>query len=283
VSISSLLQSTNDQRAGNALGALALNSQLDQAAQAKANDMAARDYWSHNTPDGNAPWVFISSAGYHYQTAGENLAYGFDTSANTITAWMNSPEHRANILNNTYKDVGFGIANVANYQGTGPETIVVAMYGSPQVLAGNAPVANSTPAPSPPPAAAAGSKEDTPEPAIAAAAPPANDQKPPTETNSTAGTAASGQGKPAIKPATTRNISRIQLLASSRTASWSALVVSTIATVCVAIFLLRHSLMWHRALIKGEKFIMKHKTLDLALVAVATLGVILTRVVGVIR
>lgn len=278
VSIGSLLQNTNDQRAGNALGALALNNQLDQAAQAKANDMAARDYWSHNTPDGNAPWVFITAAGYHYQTAGENLAYGFDTSANTLTAWMNSPEHRANVLNTSYKDVGFGIANVANYQGTGPETIVVAMYGSPQQVASapaSSPAAAAPAAASDTAAPAASAPTETPAPQIA--------QEKPAETNATAAAPAPQDGKQPAKPAETRSIARIQLLASSRAAPWSAFAVSAIATICLIIFLLRHSLLWHRALVKGERFIMKHKTLDIVLVGVAMLGIILTRVVGVIR
>src|SRR5690606_34410957 len=120
---------TNTQRTANGLTGLTLNGQLNAAAQAKADDMAARDYWSHNTPEGDAPWVFIVNAGYQYQTAGENLAYGFLNSTATVKGWMDSPGHRANILNGSYKEVGFGIANSANYQGTGPETIVVAMYG----------------------------------------------------------------------------------------------------------------------------------------------------------
>jgi hypothetical protein len=65
------------------------------------------------------------------EAAGENLAYGFGSSDQVMTAWMHSPEHRANIMNSVYQDVGFATANVANYQGTGPETIVVAEYGEP--------------------------------------------------------------------------------------------------------------------------------------------------------
>ena len=63
-SVSALLASTNQARASNGEAALNLNSQLDAAAQAKANDMIARNYWSHNTPDGNPPWLFITNAGY---------------------------------------------------------------------------------------------------------------------------------------------------------------------------------------------------------------------------
>src|SRR5262245_27999830 len=56
VTVSGLLGGTNNQRASNGLGGLHLNDKLNQAAQAKANDMVARNYWSHDTPDGNPPW-----------------------------------------------------------------------------------------------------------------------------------------------------------------------------------------------------------------------------------
>jgi hypothetical protein len=280
MSIGSLLQDTNDQRGSNSLGALTINDQLDSAAQAKANDMAARNYWSHNTPDGNTPWTFITNAGYNYQTAGENLAYGFDTSADTITGWMNSPEHRANILNTTYKDVGFGIANAANYQGSGPETIVVAEYGSQQTIAA-APATSSSsqPAPSAPVAAPAPVATPAPTPTPTTPIPPA-------EANSTpAVVVKKGNKTIAVKPmaTATHNITRIQLLSDSRAAPWSVFAMSTIATISIAIFLLRHGLLWHRALIKGERFIMKHKFLDIALVAIGVVGLLLTRTAGVIH
>jgi uncharacterized protein YkwD len=129
MSIGALLAQTNVDRANNGVAGLALNPQLNQAAQAKANDMATRNYWSHNTPDGQAPWVFIDNAGYKYQKAGENLAYGFMTSDDAVAGWMNSPPHRENLLDSSFLDVGFGFANSENYQSSGPETIVVAMYG----------------------------------------------------------------------------------------------------------------------------------------------------------
>jgi hypothetical protein len=130
ISAQVLLAETNGERSNDHLPALQLNQQLAAAAQAKANDMAQRGYWSHVTPDGKQPWAFIDAAGYKYEAAGENLAYGF-SSDQVMTAWMHSPEHRANIMNSVYQDVGFATANVANYQGTGPETIVVAEYGEP--------------------------------------------------------------------------------------------------------------------------------------------------------
>ncbi len=126
-----LLAQTNGYRVSDHEPALQINKELTAAAQAKANDMAKRGYWSHVTPDGKQPWNFDTAAGYQYEAAGENLAYGFATSDQVMTAWMTSQTHRANILDADYQDVGFATANVQNYQGTGPETIVVAEYGEP--------------------------------------------------------------------------------------------------------------------------------------------------------
>ncbi|HEX8226478.1 MAG TPA: CAP domain-containing protein [Candidatus Saccharimonadales bacterium] len=126
-----LLQTTNIERSRQQQPDLAVNQKLSQAAQAKANDMVQRDYWSHNAPDGTTPWSFVEKTGYEYQAAGENLAYGFMNAPTIVTGWMNSPEHRANILNRSYQEIGIGITNSPNYQGKGPATVVVAMYGQP--------------------------------------------------------------------------------------------------------------------------------------------------------
>lgn len=133
-----LLQDTNTRRLAGNESVLTLNSQLAAAAQAKANDMATRDYWSHTTPDGRAPWSFLAASGYQYQAAGENLAYGFDNAGDTVTGWMNSAEHRANVLDPAYRDVGFGVTESVNYQGHGPQVIVVAEYAEPTTVAATA-------------------------------------------------------------------------------------------------------------------------------------------------
>ena len=127
----SLLSSTNERRVADNEQPLGLNDELMQAAQAKADDMVARDYWSHDTPDGKQPWNFITAAGYNYQAAGENLAYGFTSASAVLNGWMNSPEHRANILDANYQDVGFGIASSPHYHGSGPSVVVVALYAQP--------------------------------------------------------------------------------------------------------------------------------------------------------
>lgn len=129
VSSSGLLSATNKQRAANKAPALHINDKLNAAAQAKAQDMVNRNYWSHNTPDGSPPWSFIINSGYQYQKAGENLAYGFITSDDAITGWMNSPSHRENLLDKDFVDVGFGTANSPDFNHTGPSTVIVAMYG----------------------------------------------------------------------------------------------------------------------------------------------------------
>ena len=130
ISLARLLADTNIQRAADNESALNLNDKLTAAAQSKANDMVTRNYWSHDTPDGKQPWSFMTAAGYSYQLAGENLAYGFSDADAVTNGWMNSPKHRANILNAEYQEVGFGIASSPNFNGSGPEIVVVAMYGS---------------------------------------------------------------------------------------------------------------------------------------------------------
>ncbi len=137
-----LLEETNEERARVNANKLMLNQQLSSAAQAKAEDMATRNYWSHNTPEGQEPWIFVIDAGYEYKKAGENLAYGFRSSEATIGGWMNSKTHRENLLDGAYSEVGFGYANAPNYQGKGEVTIVVAMYGTP--LHSTVPVGSSS-------------------------------------------------------------------------------------------------------------------------------------------
>lgn len=141
ISSRQLLIETNERRTADSKPNLKLNESLSSAAQAKANDMAMKNYWSHYTPTGEAPWKFIDKTGYAYSKAGENLAYGFATSNETVNGWMNSPTHKANMLDNTFTEVGFGFANSADFNGSGQETIVVAMYGKPsdsQVAAADA-------------------------------------------------------------------------------------------------------------------------------------------------
>lgn len=137
ISRDSLLSATNGARIDTGHSSLRMNEKLNASAQAKAEAMVKENYWSHESPRGEQPWLFFEQQGYSYEKAGENLAYGFDNSDAAVAAWMNSPSHRDNLLG-SYDEVGFGIANGSHYQG-GPYTIVVAHYGTPQkVVAGTA-------------------------------------------------------------------------------------------------------------------------------------------------
>ncbi len=290
---SSLLSGTNNQRVANGLGSLALSSLLNQAAQAKANDMMVHDYWAHNSPTGVTPWYWISSVGYAYQTAGENLAYGFATSSDTITGWMNSPGHRANILNGSFNQVGFGVVNAPNFRGSGPQTIVVAMYAQSVGAAAPTPVPTPTPTPAPAPVATAKTQPTptsapaptaTPTTTPAAETPEANETPVVAETvkkeSKPAQAAASSAG--GVTSDETKNVSRLQTL-NSTSASWGGFAVSLLASVALLAFLLRHSLAWHRFIVKGELFVLHHPVIDIAFVAIAVLGFVLTQSVGLIK
>ncbi len=124
-----LLALTNEQRRDNNQTDLAYSAQLSHAAQMKAEDMVKNDYWSHASPAGVQPWKWIHDAAYSYSYAGENLAKSFSSSDGVVSAWMRSPEHRANMLNGHYQDVGFAIIS-GSLQGE-VTTLVVAMYGAP--------------------------------------------------------------------------------------------------------------------------------------------------------
>lgn len=136
LSAQQLLDDTNRERTVHSKDSLVLNAKLSSAAQSKANDMASKHYWSHTTPSGETPWKFISRSGYAYYSAGENLAYGFGNSTDTIRGWMNSREHRSNMLNGNYQEVGFGISTAKNFQGQADTTIIVAMYAEPSLNLG---------------------------------------------------------------------------------------------------------------------------------------------------
>jgi len=86
--------------------------------------MAKKGYFSHTSPDGTKPWHLFKILGYKYTYAGENLAEGFKTASETEKAWIESSEHRTNILNPYFKDVGIGIAEGVN------GLIIVQEFGS---------------------------------------------------------------------------------------------------------------------------------------------------------
>lgn len=105
----------NQDRAKYGLAALKYNSQLTSLARSYAQDMIRRGYFSHYNPEGQSPFDRMSQAGISYKSAGENLAINSSVPS-AETAFMNSPGHRANILNSGYTEVGIGVVRTSSGQ-----------------------------------------------------------------------------------------------------------------------------------------------------------------------
>ena len=129
VTVQKLYELTNAERSKINLNGLNYNDALAAAAKQKAEDMFAKDYWSHYGPAGETPWQFILASGYQYEYAGENLAKNFMFSDGVVKAWLDSTTHRDNLLRSEYTDVGFAVVNgILNGEET---TLVVQMFGKP--------------------------------------------------------------------------------------------------------------------------------------------------------
>lgn len=243
VSRAGLLDATNAQRQSFNKSLLVLNDHLNKAAQTKAEDMATRNYWNHQTPDGRAPWDFIEQTGYKFQKAGENLAYGFSTSTTTIVGWMNSESHKNNMLDNAFTDAGFGIANMPNYQNQGPQTIVVAMYARP--LSATLPVNT--------------------------AEPPSTLQNSPSDTVT-----------PQDTSEKSKKVSFIQSITAGK-APWISAIMAALIASLTTLLVVRHAISLRRFIKAGEKFALKHPLLDVTLISYIVLAYLLNHTVGIIR
>ncbi len=129
IDANALVDETNQQRIENGAAALTVSPLLTQAAQDKANDMAANNYFAHTSPSGITPWYWFEKAGYIFSAAGENLAVNFTDSQAVTNAWMNSPEHRANILDGQFTQIGIATAQ-GTYDGQ-PAVYVAEEFGTP--------------------------------------------------------------------------------------------------------------------------------------------------------
>ncbi len=245
----SLLSSTNSQRTNYGKGELAINDKLNSAAQAKANDMVTRNYWSHNTPDGKEPWVFINSSGYSYFKAGENLAYGFTTSDTTINGWMNSQSHKENLLDSDFTEVGFGYANSSDFNDSGQETIVVAMYGKPYVLASKS--------------------QTTPEVTQQTPTPNTADKQDSNQNNT----------KIEVVTASQKSVSRVETLSSSLP-TWLIGTVTFGVGFLIAILMLRHTVRLRKLFKDSKNFVTHHPLIDSTIIGLIILGITLLRNVG---
>ncbi|TVL91573.1 sigma-70 family RNA polymerase sigma factor [Streptomyces sp. SAJ15] len=104
-----VLELVNVERATAGCSPVRRNDLLVTAAQRHSDDMAARDYFDHTSPDGSDPGDRITAAGYRWRTYGENIAAGQQTAQSVMDSWMNSPGHRQNILNCDVTEMGVGV------------------------------------------------------------------------------------------------------------------------------------------------------------------------------
>ena len=116
---------TNEERQLAQIPELQTSEKLTFAAQMKANDMAQKGYFAHTSPEGHTPWFWLQASGYDYEKAGENLAVNFVDSHDVVDSWMDSPTHKANIVNEKYREIGIATAT-GEYDGR--EAIFVAQF-----------------------------------------------------------------------------------------------------------------------------------------------------------
>ncbi|MFH0987886.1 MAG: CAP domain-containing protein [Parcubacteria group bacterium] len=125
-----IISQTNGLRQSLNLSVLVDNPLLRQGAADKVDDMLTRQYFAHVSPEGKSLSTWLSNVGYKYVMAGENLALGYPDAAGVMTGWQNSPTHYANLIDDSYKEIGVA-AGTGLYKGD--DTILIAQFfGLPQ-------------------------------------------------------------------------------------------------------------------------------------------------------
>ncbi|MFP8962803.1 CAP domain-containing protein [Streptomyces nanhaiensis] len=104
-----VLALVNKERAAAGCGPVTANARLTRAADGYSDTMAASGVLSHTGPDGSTMADRVEAAGYAWSNLGENIARGQPDAASVMDAWMNSPGHRANILNCAFEELGVGV------------------------------------------------------------------------------------------------------------------------------------------------------------------------------
>ena len=136
---SSVLQQINQVRGEHGLAPLKLSAKLAASAAQHSNEMGADGYFAHESFDHSAFWKRVArwypSKGWRYWTVGENLLWSSPdvTPSRAVTMWMNSPEHRANLLSGAWREIGLSAVHFDTAPGTyGGQavTIVTADFGA---------------------------------------------------------------------------------------------------------------------------------------------------------
>lgn len=125
-----LLEISNQDRISAGLPPLRFDPRLEKAAMAKAQDIFQKRYFSHFSPDGDAPWDFIKNQGFPYLVAGENLAINYTSPYELANDFLQSPSHRENLLSPFFSHAGMAVVT-GIYQGE-PAVVVVQMFARPQ-------------------------------------------------------------------------------------------------------------------------------------------------------
>lgn len=128
--INNIILLTNQERQKAGASALYENETLNVAAQAKLSDMFSKNYWDHLGPNGETAWDFIDGENYQYEVAGENLARGFVNSNDVVKAWMASPTHKQNMLNDRFQEIGLAVGSGKIHGAT--TTVIVQLFGKPK-------------------------------------------------------------------------------------------------------------------------------------------------------
>jgi uncharacterized protein YkwD len=110
ISVDGIIYYTNIERVKVGLNPLTKNTKLNNSATSKIDDMFMGQYFEHTAPNGKTAADLVKSFDYKFQIVGENLALGiFQTDKSLVQAWMDSPTHRANILNPKYTEIGAAV------------------------------------------------------------------------------------------------------------------------------------------------------------------------------
>lgn len=110
-----VLELVNIERESYQLSPLTMDENVRQIARIKSTDMYEKRYFDHTSPTYGTPFQMLKSFNVSYLAAAENIAQGQRTPEAVVRAWMNSPGHRANILNASYTKLGVGLEENGYY------------------------------------------------------------------------------------------------------------------------------------------------------------------------
>ena len=122
-----VVAATNAERRHHGLAALSTDARLGTAARQHSADMVRRGFFAHQNPDGAQVWDRALAAGYRYRKVAENIAAGQQDAAEVVRGWMNSPGHRANILDAELTQIGVGLVSGGPYGTTWTQ-----VFGTPR-------------------------------------------------------------------------------------------------------------------------------------------------------